>query len=141
MPAPQPEAPRGQQAAGQPGLAAVWAQPRGGQLPQREASGEKAADGPQGPWGNGSTPAQALFPALANGDGQPHLQSYATAAGDRPADQPPAAAAPPPPAPPASGDWREYKTPDTGEKYYHNCRTGVTQWDRPEIGAVVGSEE
>lgn len=27
--------------------------------------------------------------------------------------------------------WIMYKTKDTGEAYYHNSRTGVTQWDKP----------
>ena len=34
---------------------------------------------------------------------------------------------------PQSGpnNWCLYRTPDSGEVYYHNHATGVTQWDRP----------
>lgn len=28
-------------------------------------------------------------------------------------------------------EWKEYVVPETGEKYYHNNRTGKTQWERP----------
>lgn len=28
--------------------------------------------------------------------------------------------------------WIAYKTPDTGETYYHNHQTNVTQWERPQ---------
>jgi len=32
-------------------------------------------------------------------------------------------------------EWKEYTVPETGEKYYHNMRTGKTQWERPaELG-------
>ena len=30
----------------------------------------------------------------------------------------------------SSADWREFADHD-GAKYYHNCRTGETQWERP----------
>lgn len=30
----------------------------------------------------------------------------------------------------SSADWREFADHD-GAKYYHNCRTGQTQWERP----------
>jgi len=28
-------------------------------------------------------------------------------------------------------DWKEYTTPD-GKKYFHNTKTGKTQWEMPE---------
>lgn len=28
--------------------------------------------------------------------------------------------------------WCMYRTKDTGEVYYHNHRTGVTTWERPQ---------
>lgn len=27
--------------------------------------------------------------------------------------------------------WYMYRTKETGEAYYHNHKTGVTQWERP----------
>lgn len=135
------EAPRAPpQGGGQGSAAAVWAQPPNGQQQPQQTPGENAS-GMQGPWGNSSNPAQALFLGAGNGNGALLNQSYATAAGDNPPEKPTGV----PPLKPAaqdSGDWREYTTQDTGEKYYHNCRTGVTQWDRPaEITPVVVSEE
>ena len=39
----------------------------------------------------------------------------------------------PPQLPPT--EWKEYIVPETGEKYYHNARTGKSQWERPaELG-------
>lgn len=29
---------------------------------------------------------------------------------------------------PGPGGWTQYRTPDTGELYYHNQQTGVTTW-------------
>ncbi len=29
--------------------------------------------------------------------------------------------------------WQEYKEPRTQRSYYHNEKTGVTQWQRPEV--------
>ncbi|KAF4732873.1 hypothetical protein FOZ63_009608, partial [Perkinsus olseni] len=41
----------------------------------------------------------------------------------------------PPPGPPAqprkAGDWTEYLSQSDGRYYYHNARTGQTQWDVP----------
>ena len=37
----------------------------------------------------------------------------------------------PAPVPFHSGGWTEYIVRETGEKYYHNSRTQVTQWERP----------
>ena len=37
----------------------------------------------------------------------------------------------PAPVPFHSGGWTEYIVKETGEKYYHNSRTQVTQWERP----------
>ena len=34
-------------------------------------------------------------------------------------------------APAGAVEWKEYTLPETGEKYYHNMRTGKTQWERP----------
>ena len=149
VPAPQhvaQEAPRAPPQVGVQGSAGnlSWAgnlsQPRNGQQQPQQTPSENAG-GIQGPWGNSSSPAQALFLGAANGNGALQSQNYAAAAGGSPPEKP-AGAPPLKPAAQDSEDWREYTTPDTGEKYYHNCRTGVTQWDRPaEIAPAVGSEE
>ncbi len=34
-------------------------------------------------------------------------------------------------APAGALEWKEYTLPETGQKYYHNTRTGKTQWERP----------
>merc|ERR1719301_362827 len=122
VPAPQhvaQEAPRAPPQVGVQGSAGnlSWAgnlsQPRNGQQQPQQTPSENAG-GIQGPWGNSSSPAQALFLGAANGNGALQSQNYAAAAGGSPPEKP-AGAPPLKPAAQDSEDWREYTTPDTGE--------------------------
>lgn len=38
---------------------------------------------------------------------------------------------PQPQKPPEVAEWNEYKAPD-GRAYYHNRRTAITTWDKPQ---------
>jgi hypothetical protein len=79
--------------------------------------------------------ASSPSPSTYAGAAASGLQSSHSTSNHQPQNTVQVSVAPPPQPQMASMvqpvEWKEYVAPETGEKYYHNNRTGKTQWERP----------